>query len=418
MSLGWPGNASEVPPEELEEVSGESVLTSFKTGTVFPVPKKSTVSNLNNYYPVTPRPILIKSFSWFFSTSNGPFPLVPTRLNSNDLTDSAFVRFVSITWYLVPVEEEPCFGHFSRRYSPFPFAAHMLQLIRLIMTALPFFALAGLRVCERGGTSGCSDPGICPEYKVTSIKRLACLYIQIGSRGKQLTLWLCPRIQVFALAHMLSVCMYFISLYFINNCHQSDVQSTTGVDMHKHCCTVTDKHRFLLVKFSDDSAVVGLITDGDDREYRGLIQDFADWCLRNNLQINAGKTKELVVDFRRRSSTLSACTGPALLIHHDRLPTLTAMIHFLVRRKEHGAVGFNAGVELKHSWTQSSMRHRQVNTADQYNKHTVRKYCEADDFTRTAVSKGGDDDGAMKRGEEPSVSHTGSRTPNTGGARR
>ncbi|KAI3357164.1 hypothetical protein L3Q82_015621 [Scortum barcoo] len=27
--------------------------------------------------------------------------------------------------------------------------------------------------------------------------------------------------------------------------------------------------------------------DGDDREqYRGLIQDFADWCLRNNLQIN------------------------------------------------------------------------------------------------------------------------------------
>ncbi|KAI3372609.1 hypothetical protein L3Q82_023086 [Scortum barcoo] len=55
-----------------------------------------------------------------------------------------------------------------------------------------------------------------------------------------------------------------------------------------------------LQKFSDDSAVVGLITDGDDREYRGLIQDFADWCLRNNLQINAGKTKELVVDFRRR----------------------------------------------------------------------------------------------------------------------
>ncbi|KAI3356696.1 hypothetical protein L3Q82_003382 [Scortum barcoo] len=57
-----------------------------------------------------------------------------------------------------------------------------------------------------------------------------------------------------------------------------------------------------LQKFSDDSAVVGLITDGDNREYRGLIQDFADWCLRNNLQINAGKTKELVVDFHRQCS--------------------------------------------------------------------------------------------------------------------
>ncbi|MDG2555456.1 reverse transcriptase family protein [Vibrio parahaemolyticus] len=54
-----------------------------------------------------------------------------------------------------------------------------------------------------------------------------------------------------------------------------------------------------LQKFSDDSAIVGLITDGDDREYRELNQDFVDWCLRNHLQINAGKTKELMVDFRR-----------------------------------------------------------------------------------------------------------------------
>ncbi|TWW64349.1 Acetylcholine receptor subunit delta [Takifugu flavidus] len=57
-----------------------------------------------------------------------------------------------------------------------------------------------------------------------------------------------------------------------------------------------------LPKFSDDSAAVGLITDGDDTEYRELIQDFVDWSLRNNLQINAGKTKELVVDFCRRNN--------------------------------------------------------------------------------------------------------------------
>ncbi|TWW80173.1 hypothetical protein D4764_10G0012030 [Takifugu flavidus] len=61
-----------------------------------------------------------------------------------------------------------------------------------------------------------------------------------------------------------------------------------------------------LQKFSDDSAAVGLITDGDDTEYRGLIQDFVDWSLRNNLQINAGKTKELVVDFCRRNNPLPA----------------------------------------------------------------------------------------------------------------
>ncbi|KAK3572744.1 hypothetical protein QTP86_007050 [Hemibagrus guttatus] len=54
-----------------------------------------------------------------------------------------------------------------------------------------------------------------------------------------------------------------------------------------------------LQKFSDDSANVGLVTDDSDREYRDLIQDFVDWCQWNCLQINAVKTKELVVDFHR-----------------------------------------------------------------------------------------------------------------------
>ncbi|KAI4872033.1 hypothetical protein NFI96_006516 [Prochilodus magdalenae] len=49
----------------------------------------------------------------------------------------------------------------------------------------------------------------------------------------------------------------------------------------------------------DDSAIVGLITNEEDSEYRELIQGCVDWCLQNHLQINAGKTKELVVDFRR-----------------------------------------------------------------------------------------------------------------------
>ncbi|TWW59880.1 hypothetical protein D4764_06G0014100 [Takifugu flavidus] len=38
------------------------------------------------------------------------------------------------------------------------------------------------------------------------------------------------------------------------------------------------------------SAAVGLITDGDDTEYRGFIQDFVDWSLRNNLEINTSVT--------------------------------------------------------------------------------------------------------------------------------
>ena len=62
----------------------------------------------------------------------------------------------------------------------------------------------------------------------------------------------------------------------------------------------------VLQKFSDDSAIIGLITEDDDAEYRGLTQDFVDWCQRNHLLINAGKTKEMVVDFRRRPSAAPA----------------------------------------------------------------------------------------------------------------
>uniref|UniRef100_A0A8C6M681 Reverse transcriptase domain-containing protein n=1 Tax=Nothobranchius furzeri TaxID=105023 RepID=A0A8C6M681_NOTFU len=58
-----------------------------------------------------------------------------------------------------------------------------------------------------------------------------------------------------------------------------------------------------LQKFSDDSAIVGLITGEDDSEYRRGTLDFVDWCQQNHLLINAGKTKELVVDFRRRRPT-------------------------------------------------------------------------------------------------------------------
>lgn len=61
-------------------------------------------------------------------------------------------------------------------------------------------------------------------------------------------------------------------------------------------------------KFSDDTAVVGCIRDGREEEYRQLIQDFVVWCRANNLQLNTSKTKEMVVDFRRRKPQLLPIT--------------------------------------------------------------------------------------------------------------
>ncbi|KAI4897881.1 hypothetical protein NFI96_029587, partial [Prochilodus magdalenae] len=54
-----------------------------------------------------------------------------------------------------------------------------------------------------------------------------------------------------------------------------------------------------LQKCSDDSAVVGCISRGDEDEYRATVNDFVAWCELNHLQLNVTKTKELVVDLRR-----------------------------------------------------------------------------------------------------------------------
>lgn len=51
-----------------------------------------------------------------------------------------------------------------------------------------------------------------------------------------------------------------------------------------------------LHKFSDGPAIVGLITDADDKEYRELTQEFMDY-LQNYLHINTRKNMPLVVDF-------------------------------------------------------------------------------------------------------------------------
>ena len=54
-----------------------------------------------------------------------------------------------------------------------------------------------------------------------------------------------------------------------------------------------------LQKYSDDTAVVGLIKGGNEEEYRDTIDNFMEWSTHNNLHLNTTKTKEIVVDFRR-----------------------------------------------------------------------------------------------------------------------
>ncbi|KAI4883500.1 hypothetical protein NFI96_024962 [Prochilodus magdalenae] len=52
-------------------------------------------------------------------------------------------------------------------------------------------------------------------------------------------------------------------------------------------------------KFSDDTEIVGCVRNGQEREYRSLVEDFVEWCTTNHLKLNITKTKEMCIDFRR-----------------------------------------------------------------------------------------------------------------------
>ncbi|CDQ97627.1 unnamed protein product [Oncorhynchus mykiss] len=55
-----------------------------------------------------------------------------------------------------------------------------------------------------------------------------------------------------------------------------------------------------IIKFADDTTVVGLITNNNEMAYREEVRALGVWCQENNLTLNVNKTKEMIVDFRKQ----------------------------------------------------------------------------------------------------------------------
>ena len=73
----------------------------------------------------------------------------------------------------------------------------------------------------------------------------------------------------------------FIFTLYTNDCRSKDDKQVT-------------------IKFSDDTAVVDL-TDSE-AHFESSVRDFSEWCKQNYLELNVGKTKEMVVDFKTNRS--------------------------------------------------------------------------------------------------------------------
>ena len=67
------------------------------------------------------------------------------------------------------------------------------------------------------------------------------------------------------------------------------------------CSLKTARHDSnTIIKFADDTKVVGLIPDNDETVYREEGRDLTVWFQDNNLSLNMIKTKEMIVDYRKR----------------------------------------------------------------------------------------------------------------------
>jgi hypothetical protein len=63
-------------------------------------------------------------------------------------------------------------------------------------------------------------------------------------------------------------------------------------------CTVRHDSN-TIIKFADDTTVISLITENDEIAYREEARDLTVWC-KDNLSLNVIKTKEMIVDNRKR----------------------------------------------------------------------------------------------------------------------
>ena len=71
---------------------------------------------------------------------------------------------------------------------------------------------------------------------------------------------------------------------------QGCVLSPLLYSLFTHDCTARHDSN-TIIKFADDTTVVGLIPDNDETAYREEVKDLTVWFKDNNLSINVTKTK-------------------------------------------------------------------------------------------------------------------------------
>ncbi|KAI4886572.1 hypothetical protein NFI96_000182 [Prochilodus magdalenae] len=237
-----------------------TVPVCFKTTTIIPIPKKSTITSMNDYRPIALTPIVMKCFERLILSHikrSLPSTLDPHQFayRANRSTDDA-----------VSLAIHTALNHLDSNNS----------YVRMLFIdfSSAFNTIIPSRLIHKLSTLGISST-LCSWIMDFLSCRPQC--VRMGEHTSP-------------------------SLTLSTGCPQGIVLSPLLYTLYTHDCTTTYSSN-TIIKFADDTTIIGNITNDDEGPYREEVKLLTEWCAANNLSLNVSKTKELIIDFRKGGRT-------------------------------------------------------------------------------------------------------------------
>ncbi|KAF7649123.1 hypothetical protein LDENG_00146500, partial [Lucifuga dentata] len=101
---------------------------------------------------------------------------------------------------------------------------------------------------------------------------------------------------------------------------QGCVLSPLLFSLYTNSCT-SSHQSVKLLKFADDTTLIGLISGEDESAYRWEIDHLVTWCRQNSLELNTLKTVEMIVDYRKNPvppTSITLCDALVDTVEHFR----------------------------------------------------------------------------------------------------
>lgn len=266
---GVPGKVLKACADQLAQVFtdifnrslDEAIIpTCLKSATIIPVPKKSPAASLNDYRPVALTPIIAKCFE----------KLVLHHIKT----------------CLPPTLDPHQFAYRTNRSTEDAIATALHSVLSHLERQGSYVRMLFIDYSSAFNT-------IIPDILIPKLTSLGLP----SSTCSWIKDFLINRPQQVKLGRHLSSARTLST-----GSPQGCVLSPLLYSLYTHDCSATHPEN-IIVKFADDTTVVGMITGGNEEAYRDEVLNLERWCATNNLALNISKTKELILDFRRNSAT-------------------------------------------------------------------------------------------------------------------